>query len=81
MLLSFPSLLPYYTSWEKSPAAAAMRSLPRLDEQDIVFVEPGHVSLLVGYYLGETYPVYGVGLNKEKNWSRPVRLPVSSTDL
>jgi len=68
VLLSCTSLLPYYTTWEKSPAAAAMRSLPALDEQDVVFAEHAYESLLVSYYLGETYPVYGVGLNKERNW-------------
>ena len=73
VLLSFTSLMPYYTTWERSPAAAAMRSLPALDEHDVVFAEHPYESLLVSYYLGDTYPVYGVGLNKEKNW-QPIKM-------
>ena len=50
-----------------------MRSLPTLDEHDIVFAEPATESLLVSYYLGNTFPVYAVALNREKGW-QPIKM-------
>jgi hypothetical protein len=54
------SLIPYFTVWQKSDAAVALRSMPRADDENVVFIEPANRSLLARYYLGPEVPLWRV---------------------
>jgi hypothetical protein len=60
MAVAAVSLLPYYTSWQKSTSANAFHALPRSAGQNGVIVEPSYLSPLVFYYTQGTIPTYGI---------------------
>jgi len=58
--LSLISLIPYYTTWQKSDARMAFQSLPELSDHEVVLVEKAYLSPLAYYYLGQNAQIIQV---------------------
>jgi uncharacterized membrane protein len=66
------SLVPYFTIWQKSDSAVMLRSIPQVDQHNIVVIEPAYLSVLARYYLGATVPLWQVSQHDEETWIRQI---------
>jgi mannosyltransferase len=60
VVVAVASLCPYFTTWQKSDAAAAFHSLPVLTDRDGVVVEPAGHAPLVFFYTSEAVRTYAI---------------------
>lgn len=51
-LVALASLLPYFSTWQKSDAAQALRSMPALDQANALLLEMRFLSSQARFYLG-----------------------------
>ncbi len=69
LVVSLASLIPYYTTWQKTDAAPAFHSLPPLNEQEMVLLDRAYASPVAFYYLGPDAEVWGIAPDEKGNFT------------
>lgn len=60
VLVALASIIPYFTTWQKSNAATAFRSLPPLGRSDLLLFEARFFSPLAQFYMSDYTPLLAV---------------------
>ena len=59
-VIAFASLLPYFTTWQKSDARQALMSMPAPDEHNAVVLDQRFSASLARFYLGADVPMMAI---------------------
>ncbi len=78
LIVALFSLIPYYTTWKKTDAVIAFRSLPP-DEHGLVLLERAYRAPVAFYYLGPDAEIWGI--KGEKNNFTLVRISADNSLL
>ena len=68
LIVSLASLVPYFTTWQKTDAATAFRSLPATKYPRAVLLERAYRAPVAFYYLGPDGLIWGLGGSKEEGF-------------
>lgn len=66
LVIALLSLLPYYTTWQKTNASHAFGTLPPLNQQKLVILNPGYLSHYAHYYLQSDVKLWTNYFNAEE---------------
>jgi hypothetical protein len=63
-VVALASLVPYFTTWQKSDARQAFSAMPTLDERNALLLELRYYGALARFYVGADSPLLAIESNK-----------------